>query len=217
MTAWLLRVVRITAAVAAVVTAVACGHESPSPVGPSTAGCQGGGSFTTSGFGGVIVWGFEVDRRNLADGVNIRVGERVRIPINVKRPTVTRSCGPTPVFTYMLWSWNYTDPSTGRNPSGDTMPLIPRPAPIDVTMAVCRCRLFGDPYWAVPTTGGVSHWEQRAWLDGEQTLELEVQGISPGSTSLFVTGFVGSPYPTTNPVGDHTIYQFHLLRASVVP
>ena len=73
-----------------------------------------------------------------------------------------------------------------------------------------------------PVLGGADYrryvsLEQRAWLDGEQKLELEVQGISPGSTSFFVTGFVGSPYTTTNPVDDHSIYQLHLLRASVVP
>ena len=155
MIGWLLRVVRIAAALAAVVTAVACAGESRNPAAPSSPGCQGGGSFTTSGFSGPTVSGFEVDRRNLADGlgVTIRVGERVRIPISVGRPAVTRSCGPPPVFTYMLWSWNYTPPPTGLNRSGDTMPLIPRTAPIDVTMAACSCRLFGDPYWAAPTTG----------------------------------------------------------------
>ena len=195
MIGWLLRVVRIAAALAAVVTAVACGGESRNPAAPSSPGCQGGGSFTTSGFSGPTVSGFEVDRRNLADGlgVTIRVGERVRIPISVGRPAVTRSCGPPPVFTYMLWSWNYTPPPTGRNPNSDTMPLIPRTAPIDVTMAACSCRLFGDPYWAAPTTGGTSHWSSAHGSMVNKSWSWRFRGYHRARRRFLLRGSSGRP------------------------
>jgi hypothetical protein len=104
----------------------------------------------------------------------------------------------------MKWSWNRRE--VAQEPT-----VIPKTGPIDMTVVSCNCRLFGEPYW----TGG--YWEQRAWLDGEQTVEFEVRAVSAGSTSLAITGFSGRPFTTTNPIIDYTIYQLHLLRATVIP
>jgi len=111
----------------------------------------------------------------------------------------------------MKWSWNHTEVASQESK------VTPQTGPIDVTVVSCNCRLFGEPYWNPAATGGAPHWEQRAWLDGEQTVEFEVRAVSAGSTSLSITGFIGQPFPTTNPVGDVPIYESYLLRASVIP
>jgi hypothetical protein len=105
----------------------------------------------------------------------------------------------------MKWSWNFREVAS------------PQTGPVEMTVVSCNCRLFGGPYWNDAPTGGTPHWDQRAWLDGEQTVEFEVRAVSAGSTILFITGFVGRPFTTTNPVEDHTIYQMHFLSASVIP
>jgi hypothetical protein len=110
----------------------------------------------------------------------------------------------------MQWSWNWT------RVTGDAKG-VPQDSPVDVTVVSCTCRLFGEPYWNPGATGGTPHWEQRAWLDGKQKVELELRAISPGSTSVFVTGFVGAPFSTANPVMDHTISSLHTFAASVIP
>jgi hypothetical protein len=207
----------VSAVGVAALLAVAC--SSSTPVSPSSP-CRdagSGGDIIGTGFGGRPVSGFEVDRSSFPEGplgFTIRVGERARVRVTAGRPVVSGGCGSYPVFTYMMWSWNWME---GRD-SIDS-PLTPRTGPVDVTVVVCRCGLFGEPYWtaAALPINGTPHWEQRASLDGPQTLELEVRGISPGSTSFFVVGFAGPPYTTTNPIQDNAIYQLQSVRVSVIP
>jgi hypothetical protein len=113
----------------------------------------------------------------------------------------------------MKWSWN------SLTVGGD--PTVPQIGPVDATIASCNCRLFGEPHWdvAFALRGGNAQWNQRAWLDGEQRVDLEIRGISPGSTTVFVTGFVGPPSPTTGSIDviDNSIYQQNFFRVSVIP
>jgi hypothetical protein len=143
--------------------------------------------------------------------VNLRIGERAKVRVMVERPSVTNSCQSPPTFTYMTWTWNFTE-VTSQEPK-----LTPQTGPIDMTVVSCNCRLFGEPYWNPAPTGGAPHWEQRAWLDGQQTVEFEIRAVSVGSTSLSIIGFIERPFPTTNPVIDSSFYQSHFLRASVIP
>ena len=204
----LVRIVGDVGFAAIVISAFACG--SGTSVAPTTS-CSGGS--LGIGFGGPVVSGFTLDRSTLTDGqgMTLHVGERARVRVTVGRPSVSNSCRSYPAFTYMKWSWNW---ATAASQSTRT---IPQNGPVDVAVALCNCRLFGEPYWDEGATGGTPHWVQRAWLDGEQRLEFEIRAVSPGSTSLFVIGFAGPPYPTTNPVIDNATYEDHQFRASVIP
>jgi hypothetical protein len=185
----------------ALVTSAACGGGTS--VAPSTPCISNRGP----------IFGFTVDRSTLTGGVgvNLRIGERARVRVTVERPSITNFCQSPPAFTYMKWTWNW------RQDTSQESKVTPQTGPIDVTLVSCNCRLFGEPYWNPGATGGAPFWEQRAWLDGEQTVEFDVRAVSVGSTPLSVTGFIGQPFPTTNPVGDVPIYQSHLLGASVIP
>lgn len=194
---------------------VACGGDTP--VTPSTSSCGNSGDAFGTGFGGPAVSGFTLDTSTLPNegkGITLRVGERALVRVNVGHPSLTNSCQPFPTFAYMKWSWNLF-------PVGSQDPFDkPRLGPVDVTAVSCRCRLFGEPYWTgvvLPPQIVTPQWQQRAWLDGEQKVEFEIRAISPGSTLVFVTGFVGAPFSTANPVMDHTIYQLQFFAASVIP
>lgn len=166
-----------------------------------------------TGFGGATVSGLMLDRSTLTNdglGVTLRMGERARVRVTVGSPSVSSSCRSFPAFTYIGWSWNWMTAS--QEPKS-----VPQQGPIDMTVVSCSCRLFGEPYWNDGPTGGTPHWEQRAWLDGTQTLEFEIRAVSPGSTSLFISGYPGPPFTSTNPVSDYNLSQFFSLRASTIP
>jgi hypothetical protein len=206
----------LVSAALAMLMLVACGGDVP--VTPSTSSCGNGGDLLGTGFGGAAVSGFTLDTSTLPNegkGVTLRVGERALVRVNVGHPSPSNSCQSFPAFAYMKWSWNLAPVGTSPQDAINT----PRTGPVEVTVASCSCRLFGEPYWTavvLPLTA-TPQWEQRAWLDGEQRVELQVRAISPGSTLVFVTGFVGSPFTTANPVMDHSIYQLQFFAASVIP
>ena len=183
----------VGAVVVAAATAIDCGKDTQVDPSPTCA----------SGFG-PLVTGFEVVDRS-GPGFGLRVGEITRLSLKVGRPRGNNSCEQSPRFVYMKWTWNY--------PRGTNFSREPTLGPIDVTIGSCRCTLFGEPQWNVGPTGGQPHWEQRAWLEGEQTLELEVRGVSVGGTSLSIVAFVGPP--SSNPLIDNGTYQLHSLSVSV--
>ena len=204
-----------SSACVAMLMLVACGGDTP--VTPSRSSCGNAGDAFGTGFGGPVVSGFTLDTSTLPNegkGITLRVGERALVRVNVGHPSLTNSCQSFPTFAYMQWSWNWT-----RDAAGQDVIDRPRIGPVDVTVVSCQCRLFGEPYWTavVLPLNGTPHWEQRAWLDGAQKVELEVRAISPGSTSVFEVGFAGPPFSTANPVMDYTIYQIQSFAASVIP
>jgi hypothetical protein len=186
---------------------VACGGEPP--VSPS---CGGGSSF--GGFGGQPVFGFTLDMTTLPVtglGVTVRVGERARVGFAVGPTSVTVGCETVREFSYLGWSWNQL--VTGHDAT------IAQTGPVDVTVVSCRCRLFGDPYWDADLArrGGTPYWRQRAWLDGDQRVELEVLGISPGMTRVNVTAFARLPSYDNGTLIDSSYSSSQSFGVNVIP
>jgi len=163
---------------AAVLALGGCSHEDP-PVGPSPGTINLGG-----GLGPMPLEGVTLDVPGQQYGrISMKVGESLRVQVTVGMPVVAGSASR---FLYLKWTWN-----TNMAANADDKPTS---GPIGLAVETCNCTAIDPQVW----DSYYRKWNQRAWLNGAQTVVLTVTALSVGSTTLSVTGFVERPSVSTD-------------------